>query len=62
MNEAPFQRIKDAAKATGLSAYFLRNGCKAGTIPHIMNGPTYLINVPALLEKLDVESRQMRTE
>lgn len=57
MNEAPFMKIKDAVKATGLSAYFLRNGCKDGTIPHIMSGPAYLINVPALLEKLDAESR-----
>ena len=57
MNGAPFMKIKDAVKATGLSAYYLRNGCKDGTIPHIMNGPAYLINVPALLERLDEESR-----
>lgn len=57
MNEAPFMKIKDAVKATGLSAYFLRNGCKDGTIPHVICGTTYLINVPALLKKLDEESR-----
>jgi len=58
MNEAPFLKIKDAVKATGLSAYALRNGCKDGSIPHIMRGPVYFINVPALLEKLDAESRK----
>lgn len=53
----PFMKITDAVKATGLSAYYLRNGCKDGTIPHIVCGTKYLINVPALLEKLDKESR-----
>lgn len=57
-NFAPFLKIKDAVKATGLSAYFLRTGCKDGSIPHIMSGTTYLINIPALLEKLDAESRK----
>lgn len=51
----PFQKIPDACKTTGLSQYFLRQGCKAGTIPHIKSGPTYYINVPALLKKLEAE-------
>ena len=55
---APWQKISNAVKTTGLSAYYLRNGCKDGSIPHIMSGTTYLINVPALLEKLDRESRE----
>lgn len=48
----PFQRIPDACRSTGLSQWFLRNGCKDGSIPHIMSGKVYLINVPALLHKL----------
>ena len=48
----PFQKIPQASKTTGLSQYFLRNGCKDGTIPHIRSGAVYLINVPALLKKL----------
>lgn len=48
----PFQKIPEACKTTGLSQYFLRNGCKDGTVPHIMSGTTYLVNVPALLAKL----------
>ncbi len=56
MNGTPFQKIKDAAKATGLSQYFIRQGCKQGTVPHVKSGTVYLINVPALLRKLDAES------
>lgn len=51
----PFQKFKDASKTTGLSQYFLRQGCRNGTIPHIMSGTTYLVNVPALLRQLDAE-------
>lgn len=51
----PFQKFKDASKTTGLSQYFLRRGCKDGTIPHIMSGTTYLVNVPALLRQLNAE-------
>lgn len=54
--ETPYQKIKEACKTTGLSQYFLRQGCKAGTIPHIKSGPTYYINVPALLKKLEAEA------
>lgn len=56
MNGTPFQKIPDASKTTGLSQYFLRNGCKDGTIPHVKSGTVYLVNVPALLRKLDGES------
>ena len=52
MSEAPYQRIPQACKTTGLSQCFLRAGCKDGSIPHVMSGSTYYINVPALLEKL----------
>ena len=51
----PFQKIPDACKSTGLSQYFLRQGCKNNTIPHIKSGSTYYINIPALLEKLGAE-------
>lgn len=51
---APFQKIPDACKTTGLSQYFLRKGCKDGSVPHVKSGPTYYVNVPALLEQLGV--------
>lgn len=34
----PFQKIMEARKTTGLSQYFLQQGCKNGTIPHIKSG------------------------
>lgn len=48
----PFLKIPDACRETGLSTYFLRKGCKDGTIPHIKSGTVYLIDVEVLLAKL----------
>lgn len=48
----PFQKIEDAVRTTGLSAYFLRRGCRDGFIPHIKSGTVYLIDMEALLTKL----------
>ena len=53
-----FLSIRDAATATGLSQWYLRNGVKNGSIPHIKSGNTYLINVPILLEMLDRQCRE----
>lgn len=53
--DTPFQKIPDACATTGLSQYFLRAGCKDGTVPHIKSGGTYYINIPALLKKLGAE-------
>lgn len=51
-DQAPFQRIPAACRITGLSQCYLRAGCKAGDVPHVKVGGTYLVNVPALLRKL----------
>lgn len=48
----PFQKITEACKTTGLSQYFLRQGCKDGTILHIKSVGVYYINVQALVEQL----------
>ena len=56
MMDTPFMKIKDAVKATGLSAYYLRKGIKDGTIPHITCGTVYLVHVPSLMQKLEAES------
>lgn len=50
----PFLKIKDACVATGMSQYILRKMCRDGTAPHIKSGPTYYVNVPALLAQLGV--------
>lgn len=51
----PFQKIEDAVKSTGLSAYFLRRGCRDGSVPCVRSGRTYFINVPGLLEQFGAE-------
>lgn len=51
----PFLKISDAAAVTGLSQYYLRAGCRNGSVPHVRSGTVYLVNVPALLRKLDAE-------
>ena len=53
---APLQIISHASRTTGLSQYYLRKGCKDGTVPHIVSGRIYMVNVPMLLEKLGKES------
>lgn len=57
-DEAPFQTIPNASRITGLSIYYLRKGCRAGTIPHTMSGRIYKVDVPALMEKLRREAAQ----
>ena len=51
----PFQKIEDAVRSTGLSGYFLRKGCRDGSIPCVRSGRTIYVNVPALLRQLVVE-------
>ena len=53
--QIPFMKIPTASKVTGLSQYFLRRGCRDGSIPHIMSGTVFLVNVPALLRKLNAD-------
>lgn len=55
MEDTPFKKIKDAATATGLSQFFLRQGCKDGSVPCVKSGTTYYINIPLLLEKLSAK-------
>ena len=49
----PFQKIPLAARSTGLSQFYLRQGIKAGTVPYVKSGNAFLVNVPKLLESLD---------
>lgn len=50
----PFQSINEAVRTTGLSSFYLRQGCRDGTVPHVKSGTKYLINVPLLLRQLGV--------
>lgn len=51
----PFQKIEDAVKTTGLSAFFLRKGCRNGSIPCVRSGRTFYVNIPQLLQQFAVE-------
>lgn len=53
----PFQTVKQTAISTGLSEHFLRDGIRRGEIPHLRSGAKYLINVPALLERMNELSK-----
>jgi len=55
-NEKIFLSIAEAARYTGLSQFYIRNGCKDGSVPCIKTGAKYLVNLPKLLEKLNQES------
>lgn len=55
----PFMKIKDASRVTGLSMYYLRNGCKDGTVPCIKSGTVYFINVPKLMERLNAAESEV---
>ena len=48
----PYQSIAAACRSTGLSQHYLRQGCRTGTVPHVMAGTKYLVDVPALLASL----------
>lgn len=52
----PFQKIEDAVKTTGLSAYFLRRGCRDGSVPCVRSGRTFYVNVPRLVTKLSCQT------
>ena len=58
----PFQTIEGACAVTGLSQYYLRKGCKDGSVPCIKSGNKYLVNVPALLRKLGVYEEEPKDE
>jgi excisionase family DNA binding protein len=54
--DAPFLTIRNAARLTGLSMGYIRDGCKNGTIPHLKTGNEYKINIKLFLRQLDGES------
>lgn len=54
MPVAPLQDIDSTARLTGLSRWYVRKGCKDGSIPCIKSGSSkYMVNLPLFLEMLD---------
>lgn len=60
VNQTPFVGLEEAASITGLSQYFLRQGCRSGTVPHIRCGTSYKVNLPKLLDQLGVPYERVR--
>lgn len=54
MNSKPFLKIREAAAVTGLSEYFLRQGCRNGSIDCLRSGQVYFINMPRLMKKFGI--------
>ena len=54
VKHAPFQLIRAASALTGFSQKYLREGCRMGSIPHVMCGNRYMVNVPLFLHQLGV--------
>ena len=51
--------IKDTARYTGLSEYYLRTRLREGKIHHITSGTKVLINLPLMLAELEKQSTQL---
>lgn len=54
--DKPFRTVNETIAATGLSEFYLRQGIKNGTVPHIRSGNAIFINYPMLMERLNRES------
>lgn len=52
----PFMSIRETARYTGLSEYFLRDMQKSGCLPGVYTGRKYCVNVPALLAQIERKS------
>lgn len=50
--EINYKSTVQASKLTGLSIYYLRNGCKSGIIPCIRSGNKFLIDMQGLADML----------
>ncbi len=58
--DAPYQSVKNAARLSGLSTYYIRKGIQEGRIPFIRIGSDYRVNFPAFLRQLEEESQVRR--
>lgn len=58
----PFPKIKEAARRSGLSEFFIRRGCKDGSIPCIRSGATYLVDYDGMIDRLREQARTGKEE
>lgn len=50
------QKPKAAAKLLGVSEHWLREGLRAGKVPHMRSGKDFLVNIPATIAWINAES------
>ena len=50
INNPVYMSISDAAKASGMSAHYIRDLAKANEISYHKSGMKYLINYPKMME------------
>lgn len=58
INRPVLGTVDKAAEVSGLSKWYIRQGLKAGTIPHIRCGRKILVNIPQLLAELDEQTKR----
>ena len=59
---AVYHSIRESARLTGLSEYFLRQRQRAGFIPGIYSGKKFLVNVPSLMEQLNTANEEVKVD
>lgn len=57
-----YHSIRETARLTGLSEYFIRQKHKEGAVPGIYSGNKFLVNVPSLLESLNASTGEVKTD
>ena len=56
-----YHSIRETARITGLSEYFIRQQLKVGAVPGTYSGKKFLVNVPSLLESLNTSKGEVKT-
>ena len=57
---AEYLSPRDACAVTGVPMGVIRNGCRAGTIPYVLCGKTFYVNMAALRSMLAEAARTGR--
>lgn len=55
--DPPFLKIREAARRSGMSEFFIRRGCRDGTIPCIRSGAVYLVDIQGMIDRLQKQAR-----
>ena len=56
--DAIYQSVRNTARITGMSEYYLRTLKKDSKLPGIMVGRKFMVNVPSLLKQFAAEEEE----